>query len=92
MRVLVTQMHRTADPNRGARLRVSDLRALMLESDKCGQQAGASEAFVQELAAKYGVHAAVLQKVLKYNKMPSRGDSDDGAMERLGFRSEDTGT
>ena len=82
------QTRSAADHTKEARLKVSDLRALLLES---GQHAGGSGDFVQQVAAKYGIDTHVLHNVLKYNQLPSRGgnESED---DRLGFRSGETST
>lgn len=91
--MLAMQTQRPPDHPGGARLKVSDLRALLLESGRQGQQAGGSGDFVQQLAAKYGVSAQLLQNVLKYNHLPGRGNSSsETETDRLGFRSEETST
>ena len=89
---LATQTQRPTDHPKGARLKVSDLRALLLESGRHGQQAGGSGDSVQQLATKYGVSAQLLLNVLKYNQLPGRSDSSGSEPDRLGFRSEETST
>ena len=90
--MLVMQTQRPPDQPGGARLKVSDLRALLLESGRHGQQANCSGDLVQQLAAKYGVSAQLLKNVLKYNHLPGRGGSGEREPDRLGFRSEETST
>ena len=74
-----------------ARLKPSDLRALLVESARLGvPDADKADDLVKQLARKYGVDEHILQKVLRYNSLPRRNESPGMSLEQMGFREEES--